>query len=237
MPSGVYIKNPLTEKLRREKIGKAHKGKKLSEEHRIKISKNNTKFWLGKKHSEETKKKISEANKGKSYNLSNKGKRFSEEHKKKISIAHKGKSKFWLLGRKHSMETRRKISLALIGKQMSEESKRKMSLNKMENPNRVFKDTSIEIKLRNWLKEQEIEFETNYPILGRPDIFIKPNIAIFADGCYWHKCIQCGFGELRQRDKEVTEELQKQGYTVIRLWEHEINKNQFNILNQLCQKK
>ena len=96
-----------------------------------------------------------------------------------------------------------------------------------------FKDTSIELKLQNFLKEQGIEFQTHYPILGQPDIFIKPNICIFADGCYWHKCSQCGFDELKQRDKQVNEELQKQGYIVIRIWEHEINKGQFSGLNQL----
>ena len=96
-----------------------------------------------------------------------------------------------------------------------------------------FTNTSIEIRVQNLLKENNIEFETNYPIFGRPDIFIKPNICVFADGCYWHKCSDCGFGHLRERDKQVTEELQKQGYTVIRLWEHDIKNNQFNNLNQL----
>ena len=87
-----------------------------------------------------------------------------------------------------------------------------------------FKDTSIEIKLQNILKENGIKFQKHYPILGQPDIFIKPNICIFADGCYWHKCPECGYVDLKtnEKDAKITTELQKQGYVVIRLWEHQI---------------
>ena len=204
----------------------------------------------GFKHSLEAKKKISLARKGKpSWNkgipfseetrekmsLAQKGKKLSEEHKRKISEK--------LKGRLFSEETRKRISLAtqgkhygFLGKKHSEEFKKNRSIDmKKRRPFMVItkKNTSIELKLQNWLKEQNIPFETHYPILGQPDIFIKPNICIFADGCYWHKCPDCGFGHKRERDKMVTGELQKQGYTVIRLWEHEINNNQFNGLNQL----
>lgn len=65
------------------------KGKKLSEEHRRKISESER----GNKHSEESKRKISE---------SLKGKKFSDEHKRKLSEAKKGK--------KLSEEHKRKMS-------------------------------------------------------------------------------------------------------------------------------
>ena len=99
----------------------------------------------------------------------------------------------------------------------------------------VYVNTSIEIKLQNFLKEQGIKYQTNYSIHGRPDIFIKPNIAIFADGCYWHKCPECGFNDLKvnEKDKKITRELQSQGYTVIRLWEHDINRNKVGQLTNL----
>lgn len=82
------------------------------------------------------------------------------------------------------------------------------------------KDTSIEIKLQDELKKKAIEFRTHEPILGQPDIFIPPNVCIFADGDYWHK-----YPNGTERDKEVTEGLEKQGFIVIRLWEHEINED------------
>jgi hypothetical protein len=56
---------------------------KLSAEHRANISKNNARYWAGKKLSEATRKKLSEAHKGK---------KFSEETKRKMSEARRTKT-------------------------------------------------------------------------------------------------------------------------------------------------
>ena len=61
---------------------------------------------------------------------------FSEEHRRKLSIASKGNQTF--KGKKHSEETKMKISKANKGKKHSEETKRKMSLLKLG-------------KKRNWI--------------------------------------------------------------------------------------
>ena len=79
---------------------------------------------LGKKLSEEHKRKISESNKGKT---------ISDEIRKKISLANKGKKrseeqKNKLKGRKFSEETLRKMSLARKGKKLSEKTKKKLSI-------------------------------------------------------------------------------------------------------------
>ena len=169
------------------------------------IYKNPTNYWLGKKRSKETKKKIS---------LKLKGRIVTQETRGKMSLGHKG--------RKLSEEHKEKLRKAMLGKH--------------NGPERFpFTNTLIELKLQDWLKKQGILFETNYPILGRPDIFIKPNICIFADGCYWHKCPECGFEDKvkTEKDLRITRELQTQGYTVIRIWEHDINKNQLSSLNNL----
>ncbi len=85
------------------------KGKKASEETKLKMSKNNTKFWLGKKFSEEYKKKLSESHKGikhtketkrkiglNGFHYGMKGKHHSEKTKRKISESNKGnKSNNW----------------------------------------------------------------------------------------------------------------------------------------------
>lgn len=76
------------EKMRRNKVGK-----KLTEEHKRKISEHNTRPFLGKHHSEESKEKI---------RRSKLGKKLTEEHKRKVSLAG--------LGRKVSEATRMKIS-------------------------------------------------------------------------------------------------------------------------------
>ena len=48
------------------------------------------------------------------------------------------------------------------------------------------KDTKPERILQKLLKTKKIPFIKHKPILGQPDIFIKPNICIFVDGDYWH---------------------------------------------------
>lgn len=103
----------------RKKLSEAHKGKKLSAEHKKKISE----AGKGKKRPDETKQKISKAQKGcKNHSF---GKQLSEEHRRKISDAGKGK--------KRSEETRGKISEARKGKKHSEETRKKMSGEKNHN--------------------------------------------------------------------------------------------------------
>lgn len=84
------------------------------------------------------------------------------------------------------------------------------------------KETSIELKLQELLAELEIGYITQKPLLGVTvaDVFIAPNVALFADGDYWHK------GAMQEyKDGEKTRKLQKAGYVVLRLSEKEINKD------------
>jgi hypothetical protein len=84
------------------------------------------------------------------------------------------------------------------------------------------KETGIELKLQELLTEMGIVFTTQKPLLGVTvaDIFIAPNVALFADGEYWHK------GAMREyKDSEKTRKLEKSGYVVLRLAEKEINKD------------
>lgn len=81
------------------------------------------------------------------------------------------------------------------------------------------KETGIELKLQALLTEMGIEFVTQKPIIGVTiaDIFISPNVVIFADGTYWHQD--------KAKDKEKTDKLKKHHYVVLRLEEEEINKD------------
>ena len=249
----------------KKKISEAHKkigipwrlGQKHSEETKMKMSlaqKGEKNHMWGKKLSEESKKKLSEIQKRiqntpetkEKQHLSHFGKKKpprSEEHKRKLGEAHKGikfsdeiRKKMSLARKGHftSEETKRKIGIAHKGMKHSEESKRKISLAQIHRKP-TLKNTSIELKIQRLLEENNINFERHYSILGRPDFFIKPNICIFVDGCYWHKCEKCGFNNkiINEKDARITQELQKQGYSVIRIWEHEINNGQFSGLNQL----
>jgi DNA mismatch endonuclease (patch repair protein) len=78
----------------------------------------------------------------------------------------------------------------------------------------------------------------NYPVKGHPDfVFPKRRIAVFVDGCFWHghNCRNTrpkqneGFWAAKReknkaRDKTVTEEFEKRGWTVLRIWECELKK-------------
>lgn len=104
------------------------------------------------------------------------------------------------------------------------------------------KDTSIELRLRKALWQDGIRYRKNYKKLpGKPDIAItKYHIAVFCDSDFWH-----GYDwENRkqriksnqeywipkierniERDKNVTQQLNKDGWVVLRFWEWQIKKH------------
>ena len=104
------------------------------------------------------------------------------------------------------------------------------------------KDTSIEISLRKELFSRGIRYRKNSSsVYGHPDISIKKyKIAIFCDGDFWHGY---NWEETKQnlksnrefwikkiehnidKDIDVNHVLAHMGYTVIRVWEHEIKKD------------
>ncbi len=75
-------------------------------------------------------------------------------------------------------------------------------------------------------------------IAGKPDIaFLKQKTAIFVDGCFWHGCPYCRrklpktnrtyWKRKIKRNVELAKfynnQLRQDGWTVIRVWEHEIS--------------
>lgn len=109
------------------------------------------------------------------------------------------------------------------------------------------KDTKPEIILRKALWANNIVgYRLHYKRLpGRPDIvFVSRKIAIFVNGCYWHRCPHCmlplpknnvefwksKFEKNVERDHRKIAELSNLGWTVVTLWECEINKNLENVV-------
>lgn len=104
------------------------------------------------------------------------------------------------------------------------------------------KDSKIEIALRKELWSRGLRYQKNVTsIFGKPDLVFKgKKVAVFCDSEFWHGY---NWNERKkdfkshqefwipkiernmERDKEVTEELQKQGWTVLRFWGKEIKKN------------
>ena len=127
---------------------------------------------------------------------------------------------------------------------------KKTPMNRSENMSRIrSKDTSIEIILRKELWKRGYRYRKNCKnIFGKPDIcFKKKKIAVFCDSEFWHGK---DFLEGRvpksnqeywipkikrniERDKEVTETLQLEGWIVIRIWGKEILKNTSECANMI----
>ncbi len=83
-------------------------------------------------------------------------------------------------------------------------------------------DSSIEVKIQDFLKELNISFLTHqYMEIEHGyqcDILIPSmNLIIECDGDYWHK-----YPIGREIDKIRTNELVSKGFYVLRLWEHDI---------------
>lgn len=100
-------------------------------------------------------------------------------------------------------------------------------------------NTQPELQLRKALWAAKIRgYRMNVPLPGKPDIvFSRPHLAVFVDGCFWHRCPQCfrmpktrreywepKIARNASRDREVDELLRRQHWTVLRFWEHEIEK-------------
>jgi DNA mismatch endonuclease (patch repair protein) len=110
------------------------------------------------------------------------------------------------------------------------------------------KNSKPELLLRKALWAKNIRFRIHRRDLpGRPDLIIdKYRLAIFVDGDFWHgyqwdirkpKTNQ-GFWIPKiernmQRDREVNDQLNLMGYTVMRFWENEIKDNLQACVNQV----
>jgi len=110
------------------------------------------------------------------------------------------------------------------------------------------KNTKPEIKLRKYLFSKGLRgYRVHYKLIGKPDIvFTRKRIAVFIDGCFWHKCPECfrgpktnrkfwaeKLGSNIRRDKKVSHKLRCQGWCVVRIWEHELKQD----LNRVYQKR
>jgi len=211
---------------------------------------------IGSKHTIETKLKM------KGRKAWNKGKIGVQ----KVSEATKEKKRQKRLERKeklgyiNSPETIEKIKKARAKQIFSNKDKKKMSESRIKfiknHPETIekykkwrktqilpVKDTSIEVKIQNFLSLLHIEFYTHKyisvinhsyqcDILIPEQKGINQKTIIEADGCYWHNCPICNLknAKINKNDKIRTKELIEKGFRVIRLWEHDIRKMEVNDL-------
>jgi DNA mismatch endonuclease, patch repair protein len=103
------------------------------------------------------------------------------------------------------------------------------------------KGTSLETTLFAMLAGMGLSgWRKNDPsVSGKPDAaFHYQRAAIFVDGCFWHGCPQCHrpmpqsnreywerkIGRNVERARAYDKRLQDDGWVVVRIWEHEITK-------------
>jgi DNA mismatch endonuclease (patch repair protein) len=101
-------------------------------------------------------------------------------------------------------------------------------------------NTKPEIALRSALHRRGLRFRKDHPLrVGgvrvRPDVvFTRWKVAVFVDGCFWHRCPDHSNTPKRNteywipklqanvdRDQRVDTALAIDGWTVVRVWEHE----------------
>lgn len=102
-------------------------------------------------------------------------------------------------------------------------------------------DTEPELLLRRALHAQGARFRLHRRLAPRctPDLVLPSRrLAVFVDGCWWHSCPEHGrnapftgpnavlweakMRRVRERDREGTAAAQRLGWTVVRLWECEV---------------
>ncbi|CQR63857.1 NaeI very short patch repair endonuclease [Streptomyces leeuwenhoekii] len=101
------------------------------------------------------------------------------------------------------------------------------------------KDTRVELAVRRLLHAAGMRYNVEYPVPGMPrrrmDVaFPRLKIAVLIDGCFWHGCPRHAtqpkanaewwrnkLDRNMARDRETTEHLVAEGWTVLRFWEHE----------------
>lgn len=99
--------------------------------------------------------------------------------------------------------------------------------------------------IRSGVKGWKIGSRSGLP--GSPDfIFLRNRLAIFIDGCFWHGCFRCRsipatnrafwvakIQRNKSRDKEVKRMLLDIGWSVVRIWEHELKDDMDAVLQKV----
>ena len=106
---------------------------------------------------------------------------------------------------------------------------------------------TTELRLIEIFKQKGIVgWRRNYPVKGHPDfVFLDRKLAIFVDGCFWHghDCRNTQPADNAEywkkkraqnieHDKTIVELFESRGWTVVRIWECELKKNNRQVLER-----
>ena len=112
------------------------------------------------------------------------------------------------------------------------------------------KGTKIELRMKEALESKSIAFEYQPKMFGRPDFLVIPNITVFCDSSFWHgrhwrklkgtlpkEYWQEHIAKNIRRDKIVNKKLRELGYSVLRYWEEEIEKDTDGCLKEILEEQ
>ena len=104
------------------------------------------------------------------------------------------------------------------------------------------RDSKMEVSFRKELWRRGFRYLKNsVKYFGKPDVVLpKHETVIFLDSCFWHGCEEhCRLPTTRakfwkdkiernkRRDDEVNKHYERKGWNVIRVWEHDLKKKDF----------
>lgn len=162
-----------------------------------------------------------------------KAKQINEKHSSFL----KGKTYEQIFGPLKAEELRLKKVKQFRGRHLSDITKNKMRLARLANPHNCgIQNTSIEVKIQEYLKQLEIPFFTHQTMNQikhsyQCDILIPClNMVIECDGDYWHN-----YPIGNEIDHIRTSELIEKGFKVLRLWEIDIKNMDLNSFKKKLQ--
>ena len=98
------------------------------------------------------------------------------------------------------------------------------------------RDTKIEKRTASLLRKNGLHYRRFPNLFGSPDFVVEKKALVFCDGDFWHGY---RYGEKKKppkkfwrdkiernmrRDRSVTRRLRADGWSVVRLWEHDIDR-------------
>ena len=97
-------------------------------------------------------------------------------------------------------------------------------------------NTSIDRRMRDMLSEARLKFVMYPDLYGKPDFQVGKRILVFCDGDFWHgyryaekkrpakKYWREKIERNMKRDRHVSRRLRRDGWSVLRIWEHDIKR-------------
>jgi len=97
-------------------------------------------------------------------------------------------------------------------------------------------NTSIDRRMRDMLSEARLKFVMYPDLYGKPDFQVGKRILVFCDGDFWHgyryaekkrpakKYWREKLERNMKRDRHVSRRLRADGWSVLRIWEHDIKR-------------